>query len=76
VVTVIGLQFGSLLAGTVITEFVFARRGIGQLLVGAPQARDFPIAQACVLFIAMSYVLVNLGVDVLYGVLDPRIGYE
>lgn len=76
VVTVVGLQFGSLLAGTVITEFVFARRGIGQLLVKALQARDFPIAQACVLFIAMSYVLVNLGVDVLYGVLDPRISYE
>ena len=51
-------------------------QGIGQLLVKALQARDFPIAQACVLFIAMSYVLVNLGVDVLYGVLDPRIGYE
>lgn len=76
VVTVIGLQFGSLLAGTVITEYVFARRGIGQLMVRALQARDFPIAQACVLFIAMSYVLVNLGVDALYGILDPRIGYE
>nr|MBC7245993.1 ABC transporter permease [Chloroflexota bacterium] len=76
VVTVVGLQFGGLLGGAVIVESVFARRGIGQLLVGALQARDFPLAQGCVLFVAVTYVLVNLVVDLLYGFLDPRIQYR
>lgn len=76
VVTVVGLQFGGLLGGAVIIETVFARQGIGRLLVGALQARDFPIAQSAVLLIAMVYVLVNLGVDLLYGWIDPRIHYE
>ncbi len=76
VVTVVGLQFGGLLGGTVIIETVFARQGIGRLLVGALQARDFPIAQSAVLMIAMVYVFVNLGVDLLYGWIDPRIHYE
>ncbi|MEP7198645.1 MAG: ABC transporter permease, partial [Chloroflexota bacterium] len=62
VTTVVGLQFGGLLGGAVIIEAVFARQGIGQLLVGALQARDFPLAQGCVLFIALVYVLVNLTV--------------
>lgn len=57
-------------------SIVFARRGIGQLLVGALRARDFPLAQGCVLFVAMIYILVNLMVDVLYGMLDPRIRYS
>lgn len=73
VVTIIGLQFGGLLSGTVIIETVFARQGIGRILVDALQARDFPTAQGAVLFIAVVYVLVNLLVDVLYGVIDPRI---
>jgi ABC-type dipeptide/oligopeptide/nickel transport system permease component len=76
VVTIVGLQFGWLLGGAVIIEFVFARRGIGQLLVGALRARDFPLAQGCVLFVAMIYILVNLMVDILYGMLDPRIRYS
>lgn len=76
VVTVVGLQFGGLLGGAVIVEAVFARQGIGQLLVGALQARDFPLAQGCVLFIALVYVFVNLGVDVLYAFIDPRIHYQ
>ncbi len=76
VVTVVGLQFGGLLGGAVIIESVFARRGIGQLMVGALQARDFPLAQGCVLFVAIVYVLVNLGVDMLYGFIDPRIQYH
>lgn len=76
VTTVVGLQFGGLLGGAVIIEAVFARQGIGQLLVGALQARDFPLAQGCVLFIALVYVLVNLGVDVLYAFVDPRIHYR
>ena len=75
VTTVVGLQFGGLLGGAVIVEAVFARQGIGQLLVGALQARDFPVAQGCVLFIALVYVLVNLGVDMLYAFIDPRIHY-
>ncbi len=76
VTTVVGLQFGGLLGGAVIIEAVFARQGVGQLLVGALQARDFPLAQGCVLFIALVYVLVNLGVDVLYAFVDPRIHYQ
>ncbi|MBM4428790.1 MAG: ABC transporter permease [Chloroflexi bacterium] len=76
VVTMVGLQFGGLLGGAVIIEAVFARRGIGQLMVGALQARDFPLAQGCVLFIAVVYVLVNLGVDLLYAVIDPRINFQ
>ncbi|MBI5029047.1 MAG: ABC transporter permease [Chloroflexi bacterium] len=76
VVTVVGLQFGGLLGGAVIIETVFARQGIGRLLVGALQARDFPIAQSAVLMIALVYVFVNLGVDLLYGWIDPRIHYE
>jgi peptide/nickel transport system permease protein len=75
VVTVVGLQFGWLLGGAVITEQVFARRGIGQLMVAALQARDFPMAQGTILFAGLVYVLVNLGVDVLYAFIDPRIRY-
>ncbi len=73
VVTIIGLQFGNLLTGTVIIETVFARQGIGRILVEALQARDFPTAQGTVLFVAVIYVLVNLIADLLYGVIDPRI---
>jgi peptide/nickel transport system permease protein len=73
VVTIVGLQFGSLLSGAVIIETVFARRGIGRILVEALQARDFPTAQGCVLFVASVYVFVNLCVDLLYGFIDPRI---
>lgn len=73
VLTVVGLQFGSLLAGAVIIEQVFARQGIGRMLVTALQSRDFPVAQGGVLFVATVYVLMNLIVDLLYGVVDPRI---
>lgn len=76
VVTMVGLQFGWLLGGAAIIEFVFARRGIGQLTVEALKARDFPLAQGCVLFVSMVYILVNLGTDLVYGFLDPRIRYE
>jgi ABC-type dipeptide/oligopeptide/nickel transport system permease component len=75
VLTIISLQFGYLLSGTVIIETVFARQGIGRILVDALQARDFPTAQGAVLFIAVIYVLVNLFVDLLYGVVDPRISH-
>jgi ABC-type dipeptide/oligopeptide/nickel transport system permease component len=76
VVTVLGLQMGSLLAGTVITETVFAWDGIGRLLVESIEKRDYPVTQACVLVIALSYVLVNLCTDLLYARLDPRVRFS
>jgi peptide/nickel transport system permease protein len=73
VVTVIGLQVGWLLGGAVITETVFARPGIGRLLVQAIGNKDFPVMQGVMLMITVSYLLINLVTDILYGVLDPRI---
>lgn len=73
VTTVIGIQFGHLLAGTVIIESVFARAGVGSLAIRAIQARDFPLVQGIVLFLATLFVLSSLAVDLLYGLLDPRI---
>ncbi len=76
VVTIIGLQFGNMLAGAVVVEVLFARQGIGRLLVDAILQRDFPLVQAIVLFIAVFYVISNLLVDVSYAFFDPRIRYE
>lgn len=76
VITVVGLQFGSLLGGTFIIESVFARPGIGRIAVLALQARDFPVAQGVVLFVSLVYVFVNLVVDILYAYIDPRIHYQ
>jgi ABC-type dipeptide/oligopeptide/nickel transport system permease component len=73
VVTVAALQIGSLLTGAVITETIFAWPGVGRLLVQAIGFRDYPLVQGCVLFIAVTYVAVNLVTDLAYGVLDPRI---
>ncbi len=73
VVTVIGIQFGHLLSGAVIIEAVFARAGIGSLAIRAIQARDFPLVQGIVLFLATLFVCASLIVDLLYGFLDPRI---
>jgi ABC-type dipeptide/oligopeptide/nickel transport system permease component len=73
VVTIFGLQFGNLLAGAVIVETVFGRPGLGRLLVGAILSKDFPLVQGTILVVASAYVLVNLLVDLAYGVLDPRI---
>ncbi|MEQ1601669.1 MAG: ABC transporter permease [Methylophilaceae bacterium] len=75
VVTVIGLQLGSLLAGAVITETVFGWDGVGRLLVESIEKRDYPVTQACVLVIALIYVLVNLLTDFLYARLDPRVRF-
>jgi peptide/nickel transport system permease protein len=73
ILTLVGIQFGSLLAGTVIIESVFARPGLGSLAVRAIQARDFPVVQGVILFFAVFYVTSSLIVDILYGYLDPRI---
>jgi len=75
VVTLMGLQFGALLAGAVVTETVFARRGLGALTLQAVTSKDFPLAQGLVMFIATLYVMVNLVVDLAYSYLDPRIRY-
>lgn len=76
VVTVVGLQFGALLAGAVITETVFTWPGIGRLLVESIRARDYPVVQGAVLLIATSFIVVNLVVDLVYGFIDPRIRYD
>jgi ABC-type dipeptide/oligopeptide/nickel transport system permease component len=72
IVTVVGLEFGTLLGGAVITETVFSFPGIGRLLVTSIQTRDYNVAQACVIIIAVAFVLINLLVDLLYAYLDPR----
>jgi len=76
VVTILGLQFGAVLTGTIITETIFAWPGVGRLLIQAINFRDYPLIQGCILFIATTYVMVNLLVDLAYGWLDPRIRYE
>jgi ABC-type dipeptide/oligopeptide/nickel transport system permease component len=76
VTTIIGLQFGAVLTGSIITETIFAWPGVGRLLIQAITFRDYPLVQGCILLIAVSYVAVNLLVDLLYGWLDPRIRYE
>ncbi len=76
VLTIIGLQFGGRMAGAVIVESVFARPGLGRLAVNAILARDFPLVQGIVLVTAAMYVFVNLGVDLCYAALDPRIRYQ
>jgi peptide/nickel transport system permease protein len=76
VVTVIGLQFGTLLAGAIITETIFSWPGIGRLTIQAINSRDYPLVQGCILMIACTYVFVNLVTDLLYGFLDPRIKYQ
>lgn len=75
IITIIGLQFGTLLGGAVLTETVFAWPGVGRLLVDAITHRDYPVIQGTVLVIALGFVLTNLLVDILYAYLDPRIQY-
>ncbi len=76
VVTVLGLQFGALLTGAIIVEKVFARAGVGTLLLDGIEQRSYAIVQGCVLFIAFTYVMVNLITDLVYGWLDPRVRYD
>jgi peptide/nickel transport system permease protein len=76
VVTIIGLQFGAVLTGTIITETIFAWPGVGRLLIQAINFRDYPLVQGCILFISLTYVTMNLITDLTYGLLDPRIRYD
>jgi ABC-type dipeptide/oligopeptide/nickel transport system permease component len=76
VVTIIGLQFGAVLTGTIITETIFAWPGVGRLLIQAINFRDYPLVQGCILFISFTYVMMNLLTDLTYGFLDPRIRYD
>lgn len=76
VVTIMSLQFGSLLAGSLITETIFSWPGIGRLTIQAIQTRDYPLVQGCVLVIAVSYILVNFATDLVYKLVDPRVSYE
>jgi len=73
VVTIVGLQLGRLLAGSVIVETVFARQGIGQLAIDSIIAKDYPVVQGVILLTATSYVIANLLVDISYGFINPRI---
>ncbi len=76
IVTIMGLQFGTLLGGAVVTETVFAWPGIGRLAIQSIFNRDYPVVQSAVLLVAMAFVVVNLLVDLAYGWLDPRIRYS
>lgn len=76
VVTIVGLQFGAVLTGTIITETIFAWPGVGRLLIQAINFRDYPLVQGCILFISFIYVMMNLLTDLTYGLLDPRIRLE
>ena len=76
IVTIIGLQFGAVLTGTIITETIFAWPGLGRLLIQSISFRDYPLVQGCILFISITYVAMNLLTDLTYGLLDPRIRFD
>jgi peptide/nickel transport system permease protein len=76
VVTVVGLQLGILLGGTVVVEEVFTLPGVGRLVLWSIYQRDYPVTQSTILFIAVLFMAVNLAVDLLYGYLEPRIRYS
>jgi peptide/nickel transport system permease protein len=76
IISIMGLQFGSLLAGSIITETIFSWPGIGRLTVQAIQTRDYPLVQGCMLIVATGYLVVNFITDLAYGIIDPRIRYE
>jgi ABC-type dipeptide/oligopeptide/nickel transport system permease component len=75
IVTVAGLQFGFLLAGTVLVEYTFGIGGLGSLLVDSVQRRDYPVVQGATVFIAIAFIVLNLTVDILYALIDPRVTY-
>ncbi len=76
ITTLVGVQFGTLLGGSIVTEMIFAWPGVGRLAVQSIFARDYPVVQASVFVLALTFVAINLGVDMLYGWLDPRIRHE
>ncbi len=73
IMTIIGMQFGMLLGGSIITEAIFSISGVGRLMLEAINMRDYPIIQGGVLFISIAFSLINLAVDILYALVDPRI---
>jgi len=73
IVTLVGLQFGALLAGAIVTETIFSWPGVGRLTITAISNRDYALVQGCILAVGLTYILVNLGTDILYAVLNPRI---
>jgi ABC-type dipeptide/oligopeptide/nickel transport system permease component len=73
IITVLGLQFGALLAGAIVTETIFSWPGIGRMTISAISSRDYYLVQGCILFIGLTYVMVNLFTDMVYSVLNPRI---
>jgi peptide/nickel transport system permease protein len=75
-VTIVGLQIGNLLSAAVIVETIFGRPGLGSMLIRAVLRKDFPLVQGTVLFIAVAYIVINIAVDVLYGLIDPRIRHD
>ncbi len=76
VVTIVGLQFGALLSGAIVTEKVFSWPGIGSLLIEAVFSRDYPLVQGCILVISCCYILANLVTEIFYALIDPRIRYS
>lgn len=75
-ITLLGVQFGTLLSGAIITETIFSWPGVGRLLIQAIEARDYPLVQGAVLMISLGYIIVNITVDILYALFDPRVRYE
>ena len=76
VITIIAMDFGSYLSGAVLTESIFGLPGIGRMLLNAIMQRDFPVIQGTVLFMALTFVIINILVDLIYGWIDPRIREE
>lgn len=76
IITIIGLEFGTLLGGAVLTETVFSINGLGRFIIQSIQFRDYPSIQGSILFVAAIFVIVNLIVDLCYGLVDPRVKYD
>jgi peptide/nickel transport system permease protein len=76
VITLVGLEAGGLLTGSIVAEMIFSWPGLGRLLIGAISARDYPLVQGCVLLFAITYVVINLLTDLLYHAADPRVRLE
>jgi ABC-type dipeptide/oligopeptide/nickel transport system permease component len=75
IITLIGVEYAILLEGSIVTETIFSWPGLGRLIVQSVYDRDYPVVQACILFITAIITFINLGVDILYTYLDPRIKY-